>query len=119
MLESLFYKLLEDGFIYETDSNGKNMSYGEYVAIQDYFLESIKEEIENCVDFLEVVKFLEDEVKDCIDDVKLFVDLEDFENFYFYLDDYDKEIIAYNVPKVIQNKFNEFISYYDNYTIYT
>ena len=119
MLDSIFYQLLEDGFIYDTDSNGKNMSYGEYLAIQNYFIELIEERIEECVDFLEVVDFIEKEVKGCIDDVKLFVNLEDFEDFYFYLDDYNKEITAYNVPKIIENKFNDFISYYDNYKIYT
>ena len=41
MLDRIFYQLLEDGFIYDIDNNGKNMSYGEYFAIQNYFIELI------------------------------------------------------------------------------
>ena len=33
-LTSLFYGLFEEGYIYEEDENGHNMSYGEYVPEQ-------------------------------------------------------------------------------------
>ena len=48
-LTDSFYELVNDGFIYDEDENGKNMSYGEYVAVIEYlkeeFLDGIIEQI--------------------------------------------------------------------------
>ena len=46
-----FYRLIDDGYIYEEDENRRNMSYGEYAAIADYLWGFVEDEVAKCNDF--------------------------------------------------------------------
>lgn len=116
MLDTIFYELWNEGYIYEEDENGENMSYGEYIAIDQYFQDFIREKIEECYDFKEAVEFIENEVKCCGDDVRIFTNLDEFDDFYIDVDEYENKITAYNVPEILQDKLEEYL-YYNCYEL--
>ncbi len=76
ILDETFYELYYDGFIYEEDEEGHNMSYGEYDAIYNYIGETLEEHIEN-MSFEEAIEELKYQVETCGDDVTMFYDVED------------------------------------------
>ena len=80
-LEDVFYKLIDEGFIYDEDENGLNMSYGEYIAISDYIADQFMDKILEKSDIVEMLEYIEDTVKGAGDDVFMFC---------YALDDYDE-----------------------------
>ena len=89
VLDKRFDELREEGYIYnEPNEKGQDMSYGEYAAVaqdledtlNEYLADRPFEEIPNAL-----LKAL-----DCTDDVRIFVDLEPYENFLDNI--YEEEI---------------------------
>jgi hypothetical protein len=109
-LTEKFYDLIEEGYIYDEDENGLNMSYGEYVAIQEYGLELIEEEltgIYNIIEFLETAKELIDTADD---DTRMFFGIELDEDIYIDEEDPLNSYIGYEAIKTIMDKI-EFDEY--------
>lgn len=113
MLDTIFYELLNEGYIYSVDEDGQTMSYGEYFAVDEYFQNAIKERVEECSDFEEAANFIKDEVQGCGDDVRLFTNLDEFADFDFYIDEYDRTVEAWNVPDMLKEKLEDYIYYHD------
>lgn len=80
-LTTLFYDLIEEGYIYEEDENGLNMSYGEYVAIADYFFDNIVEALKEEVGYNATIEELADKYNELIvtadDDTRMFAGIGD------------------------------------------
>ena len=80
-LTDLFYGLIDDGFIYDEDENGLNMSYGEYVAIAEYFFENIIEALKEEVGYNATIEELADKYNELIetadDDTRMFAGIGD------------------------------------------
>ena len=80
-LTSLFYDLINDGFIYEEDENGLNMSYGEYVAIYDHFFNAIVEDLKEAVGYNTTIEELAEKYNEIIetadDDTRMFAGIGD------------------------------------------
>ena len=76
ILDEVFYELYYDGFIYDEDENGHNMSYGEYAAIDNYIGETLEEHLEN-MSFEEAIEELKYQIETCGDDVTMFFGVED------------------------------------------
>ena len=80
-LTALFYDLIDDGFIYEEDENGLNMSYGEYAAIYDYFFNAIVEDLKEEVGYNATIEELTDKYNELIatadDDTRMFAGIGD------------------------------------------
>lgn len=74
-LETRFYEILNDGFIYDEDENGQNMSYGEYVAIAEELNEAAISWFEEAEDLEDLLERLSAEL-DSEDDVKMFAGLD-------------------------------------------
>ena len=81
-LTTVFYDLIDNGYIYEIDEDGYNMSYGEYVAIQDYFYETIIEEINNEINYnttkAELAMLLSEILNTADDDTLLYAGYTDY-----------------------------------------
>ena len=80
-LTALFYDLIEEGYIYEEDENGLNMSYGEYVAIAEHFFENIVEALKEEVGYNATIEELTDKYNELIetadDDTRMFAGIGD------------------------------------------
>ena len=80
-LTELFYGLIEDGFIYEEDENGLNMSYGEYVAIAEYFyeavVEALREEVGYTTDIEKLAEVYNELITTADDDTRMFAGIGD------------------------------------------
>lgn len=80
-LTDLFYGLIDDGFIYDEDENGLNMSYGEYIAIAEYFFENIIEALREEVGYNTTIEELADKYNELIvtadDDTRMFAGIGD------------------------------------------
>lgn len=103
MLNKLFHELWEDGYIYDTDENGYNMSYGEYAAVNDAFENTLLEEVKSYTDFEEAADKLK-ELTDCSDDVRIFFNMEEYDNFNYYIND-DGTIEMWSVPETLKDFF--------------
>ena len=107
MLDDVFYELWDEGFIYEEDENGFNMSYGEYAAINKHFEECLLEEFDKHTDLEEALEFLTKTIDDASDDVRLFFVMDEYDNFYYYIDeneDGEKTIELTNIPDVLKGR---------------
>ena len=80
-LTDLFYGLIDDGYIYEEDENGLNMSYGEYAEIQDYFhteiVRIISEEVGRDTTLAHVVEVYNELMTTADDDTRMFAGIGD------------------------------------------
>jgi hypothetical protein len=112
MLERLFYELIEEGFIYDTDENGLGMSYGEYAAINDEIENTLVNEMLNCDDLETAIETLES-LLSCSDDVRLFCYLEEYDEMYCYIND-DGSVQLYNVPARLKDFFEELKERYED-----
>lgn len=109
MLNEIFYELFAEGFIYDEDENGLNMSYGEYAAIQCHFQEKLIEAFESYNDFESAMEFLTSEVKSAGDDVSLFFDLEEYQNIYYYIDEDEKTVEICYIPEAVKDRVNSLL----------
>lgn len=111
MLDKLFNDLRDDGFIYDTDENGYNMSYGEYAAVNDAFENTLLEEVKSYTGFEEAADKLK-ELTDCSDDVRIFFNMEEYDNFNYYIND-DGTIEMWSVPESLKEFFEELKEEYE------
>lgn len=86
-LTDVFYNLIDDGYIYDTDENGYNMSYGEYAAISDYMWECVVDELNNYYGFEEKLDAFNDIVSTADDDTCSFWGWNPNNDFYFDIDE--------------------------------
>ena len=108
-LTDVFYDLIDEGYIYEEDEKGYNMSYGEYAAISDYMWEKVEEELEQYYDFESAYEAFQDIVNSADDDTKMFWGYSDDDYFYFNAD-YDNGTysVSGECPAVLKDRFEEF-----------
>lgn len=117
MLDKLFNELWHEGYIYETDENGYNMSYGELIAIQDEFEKTLLDEVKSCTDFESAAETLKD-MMCCGDDVRIFFYTEPYDDFDYYIED-DGTVELYNVPETLREFFEELKEdYEDKHRVY-
>jgi hypothetical protein len=86
-MSDIFQDLLDEGYIYDEDENGRNMSYGEYIAIADYFHECLNEYLEQYAgcEFGEILDAYE-RFMDGGDDERMFAGMEENTDFIFGCD---------------------------------
>ena len=87
-LEKRFYEMCDDGFIYNESEDGKAMSYGEYAAVADELQDTLEDKLSG-LPFDQKLDVLRDELR-CSDDVRIFLDLEPYEDFLSNI--YEEEI---------------------------
>lgn len=112
MLDKIFYELLENGFIYDEDENGMNMSYGEYGAINKHFEECLLEEFDKYTELEDALEFLIETRDNASDDVRLFFAMDEYDNFYYYIDeneDGERTIELVNIPENLKDRINELL----------
>ena len=109
-LTKKFYELIDEGFIYDTDEKGFNMSYGEYFAIQEYGWELIKEELTGIYNIIEFLETAQELIDTADDDTRMFFGIE--LDGYIYIDEEDplNSYIGYEAIKTIMDKI-EFDEY--------
>ena len=82
-----FYKLVDNGYIYEEDSDGYNMSYGEYADVSGMLWSVVESELSSCNSMEEAYDKWCDLVDSADDDTKMFWGLsEEEEYFEFWVD---------------------------------
>jgi hypothetical protein len=109
-LTTKFYELIEEGFIYEEDENGHNMSYGEYVAIVEYGWELIENALTGIYDIIEFLETAQNIFDTADDDAAMFFGLDD-EDRYMYIDEEEpfKSDISENLRNIMNKiEFNEY-----------
>lgn len=113
-LTDVFYDLIDDGYIYDEDENGKNMSYGEYVAISDYFWEVIEDELSNYYGFEDKLDAFIEMNNSADDDTRMFWGWDADNDFYF---DVDEENGTYDcsgvLPIILKDDWLEWKEYTD------
>lgn len=87
-LTDKFYELIDEGFIYDEDENGFNMSYGEYFAISEWLIDSALECL-NGYDFIEDLQAMHDTLESADDDTRMFMGDGFFDEFYDFYYDFD------------------------------
>lgn len=109
-LTDVFYDLIDEGYIYEEDEKGYNMSYGEYAAISDYMWEKVEEELEQYYDFESAYDAFQDIVNSADDDTKMFWDYSDEDDDFYFYADYDNGTysVSGECPAVLKDRFEEF-----------
>ena len=112
-LNDVFYDLWEDGYIYDEDENGLNMSYGECVAISDYFWECVEDELDNYYDFESKLDAWNEILSTAADDVYMFWTWDQDNDFYF---DIDEENGTYDVSGKLPPFFKESWEEWKEYT---
>ena len=112
MLDKLFDELRDEGFIYDTDENGHQMSYGEYAAVNQAFEETLLEEVQSYTDFESAADALKD-LMDCSDDVRCFFYAEQYDNFDYYIEE-DGTVELYSVPETLKDFFEELKERYED-----
>lgn len=109
ILDKEFYDLYEQGYIYDEDENGMNMSYGEYVAVADDLWEVLENELKHYRDFPSAYDAYEEIMNNTSDDAKMFMGVSDDDYFYFEINEdegtYD---FSGEVPQVIEKLFKQF-----------
>ena len=113
MLDKLFNDLRDDGFIYDTDENGHQMSYGEYAAVNEAFENKLLNELKSCYDFEEAAETLK-ELTDCSDDVRCFFYIEEYEDFDYEIDEETGTVDMYNVPETLREHFEDLKERYED-----
>lgn len=107
-----FYNLIDEGFIYEEDENGYNMSYGEYAAIIEYGWELIEEELQGIYDIIEFLETAKDIFETADDDTAMFFNIDDETDRNMYIDEEDpfnNSYISENLKAIMDKiEFNEY-----------
>lgn len=94
-LTNEFYKLINEGFIYEEDENGHNMSYGEYAAIEEHGRELIFEELSKYDNRLDCLEAFEEIMQTADDDAAMFFGLnEDDRHPYINYEEPDRSDVS-------------------------
>jgi hypothetical protein len=110
-LTDIFYELYEDGYIYEEDENGLNMSYGELAAISDYFWDCVIEELDNYSGFEDKLRAWNEIVSTADDDTFMFWNWDQDQDFYFEVDEdagtYD---CSGTLPMCLKDAWDEWVS---------
>ena len=115
VLDKRFDELRDEGFIYsEPDENGKDMSYGEYIAVREDLENTLIEAIKDRP-FDQMVDRLK-EALDCGDDVRIFLDLDPYEDFVSNLSEEEINGEEYlklygdpdQYPEFLVNAYNEY-----------
>ena len=113
MLDKLFNELRDAGHIYETNENGRTMSYGEYAAVNTAFENKLLKAVKSCYDFEEAAEELK-ELVDCSDDVRAFFYVEEYEDFDYEIDEETGTVDMYNVPEKLKEHFEELKEQYED-----
>ena len=121
-LTERFYDLVNDGFIYDTDENGFNMSYGEYAAVAEHLQDCALE----CItgdDFRTDLEAMYETLESADDDTRMFMGDYFFDDFYdFYnsieFDDFGEYDGGYKryghtpCPEYLKEQFERFTEIY-------
>lgn len=108
ILDKRFYELIDEGYIYDEDENGINMSYGELVAVSDDLWETLENELKYYDDFQQAYDVYMDIMDNTGDDTKMFMSGAD-EYFYFYInEDEGTYSVDGEIPFVLEKLFKEF-----------
>ena len=115
VLEDRFWELIDQGFIYnEPNEKGQDMSYGEYAAVADELKETLDDYLRD-IPFENVHDALR-KALDCTDDVRIFVNLDKYDDFlenlqeeeingdYFWVYHGDPD----EIPEVLKEKYEEY-----------
>lgn len=109
-LTDIFYDLIDEGYIYDEDGNGHNMSYGEYSAISEYFWLCVEEELDNYNGFEAKLEAFKEMADSADDDTRMFWGWNDENDFYF---DIDEENGTYDcsgvLPYCLEDAWNEWV----------
>lgn len=110
ILDDEFYDLIEQGYIYDEDENGMNMSYGEYVAVSDDLWETLENELEYYRDFPSAYDAYNEIMDNTSDDAKMFMGISDDDYFYFEINE-DENTYSFSgeVPTVLEKLFKKFL----------
>ena len=108
ILDKEFYDLVEEGYIYDEDENGMNMSYGEYASISDDLWEVLADELKYYRDFPSAYDAYIEIMDNTSDDAKMFMSGSD-DDFYFSIDE-DEGTYTFSgeVPFILEKLFKEF-----------
>jgi hypothetical protein len=108
ILDKRFYELVDEGYIYDEDEDGMNMSYGELVAVSDDLWETLEDELKYYDDFQEAYDVYMEIMDNTSDDAKMFMTGSD-EYFYFEADeDEGTYSVDGEVPFVLEKLFKKF-----------
>jgi hypothetical protein len=110
ILDDEFYDLIEQGYIYDEDENGMNMSYGEYSAVADDLWEVLEDELKYYRDFPSAYDAYEEIMNNTSDDAKMFMGVSDDDYFYFEINE-DENTYSFSgeVPTVLEKLFKKFL----------
>ena len=110
ILDDEFYDLIEEGYIYDEDENGMNMSYGEYVAVSDDLWETLENELEYYRDFPSAYDAYNEIMDNTSDDAKMFMGISDDDYFYFEINE-DENTYSFSgeVPTALEKLFKKFL----------
>lgn len=110
ILDDELYDLIEQGYIYDEDENGMNMSYGEYVAVSDDLWETLENELEYYRDFPSAYDAYNEIMDNTSDDAKMFMGVSDDDYFYFEINE-DENTYSFSgeVPTVLEKQFKKFL----------
>ena len=110
-LTDIFYELLGEGYIYEEDEDGLNMSYGEYAAICEYVWDKIKSSLSGIYDIIEFLETASEIFETADDDACMFFGLNDDEKFIeIDYDDPSNSYVGESLREIMNDiEFNEYI----------
>lgn len=108
ILDKRFYELIDEGYIYDEDENGMNMSYGELVAVSDDLWETLENELKYYDDFPNAYEAYTEIMDNTSDDTKMFMGVSD-EYFYFEInEDEGTYSVDGEIPFILEKLFKEF-----------
>lgn len=112
LLDDVLMELVEEGYIYEEDEDGYNMSQGEYITIADYFTDVIEKSLPH-TGFIDDYEALQKMLDDASDDPKMFMspDIVDMMDEYFFeIDEDTGEIKEYGeCPYILKQERDDFM----------
>ena len=112
LLTNLFNDMREEGYIYDEDENGQQMSYGEYAAINTAFEEALLDQLKHYYDFEQAAETLKSIMDGTTDDVRIFFDAESYDNFDYYIND-NGTVDMWSVPEKLKDFFEELKERYE------
>lgn len=108
ILDKRFYELVDEGYIYDEDEDGMNMSYGELVAVSDDLWETLEDELKYYDDFQEAYDVYMDIMDNTSDNAKMFMTGSD-EYFYFDInEDEGTYSVDGEIPFILEKLFKKF-----------
>ena len=108
ILDDEFYTLIDEGYIYDEDENGMNMSYGEYIAVSDDLWEVLEDELKYYRDFPSAYEEYKEIIDNTSDDALMFMNGAD-DYFYFEInEDEGTYSVDGEVPFVLEKLFKQF-----------